>query len=93
MSARRDGTSGLHVKALYSVPELAAVIGKSERTLRRWLARKEVPLLRVGASVAVPLVAFREAFPEVWASLRVVGGLSHGAACPVCRSPTGCGVP
>jgi excisionase family DNA binding protein len=78
------GGGAFELKALYTVPELAAMIGMHPRTLRRWLERKEVPLLRVGESISVPLVAFREAFPEVWASLRAVGGLSRDIACPVC---------
>ena len=75
---------GLQVKVLYTVPELATMIGMHHRTLRRWLARKEVPVLRVGGAVAVPLVAFREAFPDVWASLKAVGSLGKPTACPVC---------
>jgi hypothetical protein len=53
------------------------------RTLRRWLAKKPVSLLHVGGAVAVPLIAFREAFPEVWASLKAVHELRQGS-CPVC---------
>lgn len=76
-------TNDFRVKALYTVPELAALIGMHHRTLRRWLAKKPVPLLHVGGSVAVPLIAFREAFPEVWASLMAVHEFRQGA-CPVC---------
>jgi hypothetical protein len=68
---------GFRVKALYTV------IGMHHRTLRRWLARKGVPLLHVGASVAVPLVMPREAFPEVWRSVKAIGEL-HRGTCPVC---------
>jgi hypothetical protein len=53
------------------------------RTLRRWLAKKNVPLLHVGASVAVPVVVFRDAFPEVWQSVNAISEL-HRGACPVC---------
>jgi len=49
--------------------------------LRRWLAKKPVPLLHVGGSVAVPLVVFREAFPEVWQSVKAISELYRGA-CP-----------
>jgi hypothetical protein len=40
-------------------------------------------LLHVGASVAVPLVVYRDAFPEVWQSVRAISELRRGA-CPVC---------
>jgi hypothetical protein len=83
VSGRRDEAGGLRVKALYTVPELAQLIGMHHRTLRRWLAKKQVPLLHVGASVAVPLVVFREAFPEVWQSVKATSEL-HRGACPVC---------
>ena len=53
MSGPRDEAGGFRAKALYTVPELATLIGMHHRTLRRWLARKKVPLLHVGASVAV----------------------------------------
>ena len=65
------------------MPELGALIGMHHRTLRRWLAKKPVRLLHVGGSVAVPLIAFREASPEVWASLKAIHELGQGA-CPVC---------
>jgi hypothetical protein len=83
VTARSNETEGLRVKALYTVPELATLIGMHHRTLRRWLAKKNVPLLRVGASVGVPLIAFREVFPEVWASLKVVHELRQ-TVCPIC---------
>jgi hypothetical protein len=83
MTASAAEGTGFRVKALYTVPELATLIGMHHRTLRRWLAKKPVPLLHVGGSVAVPLIAFREAFPEVWASLKAVHELRQGA-CPVC---------
>jgi hypothetical protein len=83
VSARRGEGAAFRVKALYTVPELATLIGMHHRTLRRWLAKKPVPLLHVGGSVAVPLIAFREAFPEVWASLKAVSELRQGV-CPVC---------
>jgi len=37
----------------------------------------------VGSSVAVPLISFREAFPEVWASLKAIYELRQSAR-PVC---------
>ena len=80
---------GFEVKALYTVPELATMIGMQQRTLRRWLSRKHVPLLRVGASVGVTLVAFREAFPDLWASIQAVGGVRQAVACPVCGEHIG----
>jgi len=83
VTARHDESAGFRVKALYTVPELATLIGMHQRTLRRWLAKKPVPLLHVGRSVAVPLIAFREAFPEVWASLKAVSEFGPGV-CPVC---------
>ena len=83
MSARHVEATEFRVKALYTVPELAALLEMHQRTLRRWLARRSVPLLHVGSSVAVPLVAFRVAFPELWASLKAVHELRHAAACPV----------
>ena len=83
MSGPRDEAGGFRAKALYTVPELATLIGMHHRTLRRWLAKKPVALLHVGGSVAVPLIAFREAFPEVWASLKAMHELARGA-CPVC---------
>ena len=86
MTARASQAAGFQVKALYTVPELATLIGMHHRTLRRWLAKKPVPLLHVGGSVAVPLIAFREAFPEVWASLKAVHELRPGV-CPVCGEP------
>ena len=76
-------------KALYTVPELAEMIGMQQRTLRRWLLRKDVPLLQVGASVAVTLVAFREAFPDVWASIQAVNGVRRAVTCPVCGESIG----
>ena len=66
------------MKALYRVPELAGMIGMSPWTLRRWLKRREVPLLRVGASLSVPLVSFCAAFPDVWASLTTMARLREG---------------
>jgi len=66
---------GFEVKALYTVPELAAMIRMHQRTLRRWLVRRDVALLRVGASVGVTLVAFREAFPDLWTSTQAVSGV------------------
>jgi len=83
MSAGHNEADGFRVKALYTVPELATLIGMHHRTLRRWLARKNVPLLHVGASVAVPLIVFRDAFPEVWQSVKAISEL-HRGACPVC---------
>ena len=83
MNGPRNEAGGFRTKALYTVPELATLIGMHHRTLRRWLARKKVPLLHVGASVAVPLVSFREAFPEVWASIKAMAELTQGV-CPVC---------
>ena len=83
MTARHREVVGFRVKALYTVPELATLIGMHHRTLRRWLAKKPVPLLHVGGSVAVPLIAFRDAFPEVWASLKAATELRQGL-CPVC---------
>ena len=83
MTARNNEAAGFRVKAAYTVPELATLIGMHHRTLRRWLARKKVPLLHVGASVAMPLVVFREAFPEVWQSVKAISE-RHGGACPVC---------
>ena len=83
MTARASQAAGFQVKALYTVSELATLIGMHHRMLRRWLAKKPVPLLHVGGSVAVPLIAFREAFPEVWASLKAMNELRRGA-CPVC---------
>jgi hypothetical protein len=65
-----------------------ALLEMHHRTLRRWLARRSVPLLHVGSSVAVPLVAFRVAFPELWASLKAVHELRQAAACPVCGERT-----
>ena len=82
MSAAHHESAGFRVKALYTVPELATLIGMHHRTLRRWLARKQVPLLHVGASVAVPLVVFRDAFPELWASPKAMHEPRQGA-CPV----------
>ena len=92
MNARHIEAAVFRVKALYTVPELATLIGMHHRTLRRWLAKKPVPLLHVGSSVAVPLIAFREAFPEVWASLKAIHELGKPwpklrwgqGACPVC---------
>ena len=78
MTARREEAGGFQVKVLYRIPELAAMIGMPHWTLRRWLKRREVPVLRVGTSTAVPLVAFRAAFPDVWASLTTVSRL-HGS--------------
>jgi len=83
VTSRSAEATGFRVKALYTVPELASLIGMHHRTLRRWLAKKKVPLLHVGASVGVPLIVFREAFPEVWASLKAVNELRQGS-CPVC---------
>jgi hypothetical protein len=83
VTTRRDEAPEFRVKALYTVPELATLVGMHHRTLRRWLAKKHVPLLHVGASVAVPLVAFRDAFPMVWASIKAIGEPSQGV-CPVC---------
>ena len=84
MSARYIEATEFRVKALYRVPELAALLEMHHRTLRRWLARRGVPLLHVGSSVAVPLVAFRVAFPDLWASLKAVHELRQAALCPVC---------
>ena len=83
---RRDDphaeAAGFWVKALYTVPELATLIGMHHQILHRWLAKK-VPLLHVGASVAVLLLVFGEAFPDVWQSVKTISEL-HRGVCPVC---------
>ena len=80
-----SASGAFELKALYTVPELAAALGMRHRTFRRWLVVKGVPLLRVGGAVAVPLVAFREAFPDVWASLTALSRPNAIIACPACR--------
>ena len=84
MTARRSGTGAFEMKALYTVPELAEAIEMHHRTFRRWLERTEVPLLKVGGAVAVPLVSFREALPDVWASLTALNASRQVITCPAC---------
>ena len=87
LTRRTSGLRDLHAPrgrlTLYTVPELATLIGMHPRTLRRWLAKKPVALLHVGGAVAVPLIAFRNAFPELWASLKTMHELKQ-SPCPVC---------
>ena len=55
MTARASQAAGFQVKALYTVPELATLIGMHHRTLRRWLAKKLVPFRRCrGAELVAP---------------------------------------
>lgn len=60
----------LQVKALYRVKELAEMSGIQERTLRRWIDRQKMSI-RIERSVLIPLAGFRDAFPQVWESIRI----------------------
>ncbi len=80
-----SGTGGgLEVQSTYQVAELARMAGMKPRTMRRWLYREEV-VVRQGRSVVVPLVRFRDAFPEVWESIRIRMALKPGK-CGACGS-------
>lgn len=82
MSGANGAARGLEVKTLYRVNELAAMSGMPVRTLRRWLDARELSI-RVGRSVIVPLVRFRDAFPEVWESIRIRNNLKR-SSCTAC---------
>lgn len=73
----------MKVQSLYTVGELAKLCGFRPRRMRRWLARENVRLVRSGQSVVVPLVSFRDAFPEVWESIRLKHRLEP-APCAAC---------
>lgn len=76
--------TGEAVRSTYQVNELARMSGMKPRTLRRWLYRQGV-VVRQGRSVVVPLVAFRDAFPQVWESIRLSLALKPGK-CGACGS-------
>ena len=56
-------------RPLYRVEELAEMAGMTRWQVRRLLARNDVPLVRSGRRVFVPLAALRAALPWVWDSL------------------------
>jgi hypothetical protein len=78
------------LKAAYTVPELAALVGISRWTLWRMLVRDDVATIRNGRGLLVPLVAFRQAYPPIWESAVVALGLHPltQVECDVCRTVT-----
>ena len=59
-----------NVKAVYSVSEVSEMMGLSVwQTLRRLKKAGVVKSRGKGARIDVPLVAFREAFPDLWESI------------------------
>lgn len=60
----------MNLKAVYSVAEVAEMMGLSVwQALRRLKAAGVVEGRGRGAKIDVPLVAFREAFPDLWESI------------------------
>lgn len=72
------------LKPLYTIPELASLIGQDRGRVRRLLDRRGVKYIDAG-TLLVPLVAFRDAFPALWDSIVVRLDIDPGAIdCPVC---------
>ena len=67
LSEKKRGQPG--IKPVYRVEELARMVGLSRFAVLRLLKRYEVPTIRSGRTVLVPLVAFRVAFPDLWESV------------------------
>lgn len=66
-------TSKAVLKPIYSVAEIAALMGLSPQATLRRLKRKGVVEGRGrGARLDVPLVALQEAFPREWQSIGLV---------------------
>lgn len=80
----------MRLKAAYTVPELSKLVGISRWTLWRMLVRDDVPMVRNGRGLLVPLVSFRQAYPIVWDSTMLALGLHPltQVECDVCRSVT-----
>lgn len=79
----------MRVQAAYTMTELAEMMGwvdyasppddrrAARERVKRWLAAKNVDTVQVGDTGPriVPLVAFKAAFPEVWASMLEMAGI------------------
>lgn len=81
----------LEPQVVYTVGELARLLGWTRFRVTRLLRKRDVKTTRFGERSAelVPLVAFKDAFPEVWASIVMKHGLTISACdakCPVCGS-------
>lgn len=82
---------GLEPQVVYTVGDLARLLGWTRFRVARLLRRKGVQTVNFGERSAslVPLVAFRAAFPEVWDSIVVKHSMPRkgcDAQCPVCGS-------
>ena len=83
MSARQGEPAGVRVKALYPVPDLAALLGI---TIVRCAVGSRGRAFRCSVSASrwrCRSLHSEYAFPELWGSLKAVHALRQ-APCPVC---------
>jgi hypothetical protein len=69
MNRRLKGKPG-ELRVLYTIPELAQLVGMTRFAMGRLLRRHKVRFVEYGVSgKLVPLVSFRDALPDVWNSI------------------------
>lgn len=73
------------IKAFYTFSELGNLVGRSRWAIRKWVQRKTVRTEMIGGVTVVSLVAFRDAYPDIWDSILEVHGVGVSAIeCPSC---------
>lgn len=67
----------MQIKALYTIAEVAELLGVKRDTVRRYIERGELYTINLGGKRRVPLTSL-QSLPDVWASILLSRSLQKG---------------